>query len=86
MGHGQVLHGWAGRAGLGLPAPGRPRHVAARRTWNVSADSPAVVARRANGEGRRGQLSPLTAPPHSAVLSDRAYPSPLVRYQWAKLP
>ena len=57
--------------------------------WNLSAR----LIRRGGPPGgeverRRclGQLSPLTAPPHSAVLSDRAYPSPLVRYQWAKLP
>jgi hypothetical protein len=29
---------------------------------------------------------PLTAPPHSAVFSASANPSPLLRYQWAKDP
>jgi hypothetical protein len=36
--------------------------------------------------GGRSQLSPLTVPPKIAFLTEMAYPSPLLRYQWSKVP
>jgi hypothetical protein len=76
-------------AWAGIAWPAGPINIAACSTWNPSAHPPVLTARQATEDGwhgRRGQLSPLTVPPQIAVLIEMAYPSPLVRYQWSKVP
>jgi hypothetical protein len=62
------------------------RHVPPARPPGPPRPCPAPGRRYKQRVAQAAEVSPLTLEPQIPVLIDMAYPSPFVRYQWAKVP